>query len=287
MFRGCRAVSDTNWCASVLMHVEHVIADTFATAGRQTPPPISKLMCMPPPDANPPLLLVDDDDELAALLAKLFAREGMVLTRARTIAEGHARWWSERPRLVILDLMLPDGTGLDLCRTLRAADPLAAILMLTARGDPIDRVLGLELGADDYLAKPFEARELLARVRALLRRREAAETAASSSTAAKQIEVGALTLDLLRSSASVGGHDLVLTAIEFRLLAALAQCPGQAVDRDTLANAVQPGRYRPLERAVDVQVARLRRKLRATAAGDCVRTVRGEGYALVPPPAAP
>jgi DNA-binding response OmpR family regulator len=178
--------------------------------------------------------------------------------------------------------MLPDGNGLDLCRQWRADDALMPILMLTARGDPIDRVLGLELGADDYVAKPFEARELLARVRALLRRQQAAAHAPASMPA--RIDVGALALDLLRSTASVEGHDIGLSSIEFRLLVALAQRPGQAVDRQTLAEAVQPGNYRPLDRAVDVQIARLRRKLREIARADCIRTVRGEGYAIVPVP---
>jgi DNA-binding response OmpR family regulator len=238
---------------------------------------------MPPLLDTPPaprLLLIDDDDELALLLTRYFAREGLVLARAGTLAEGRARCEQQRPDVVLLDLMLPDGNGLDLCRQLRALDALLPILMLTARGDPIDRVLGLELGADDYLPKPFEARELLARVRALLRRQQAAAQTQPGST--PRIDVGDLVLDLLRSRASIGGQEIALSSIEFRLLAALAQQPGEAVDRPTLARAAQPGNYRPLERAVDVQVARVRRKLRDAAGSDCIRTVRGAGYAIVP-----
>jgi DNA-binding response OmpR family regulator len=231
---------------------------------------------------TPTLLLIDDDHELAELLFKLFEREHLSLRHAGTVADGHACYEREAPDVLILDLMLPDGNGLDLCRQLRAADPRVPILILTARGDPIDRVLGLELGADDYLPKPFEARELLARVRALLRRAQAA--AVIEPGAAQRIELGALTLDLLRCSASVHGHDIELSSTEFRLLAALAQQPGRPLDRDALAAAVQPGNYRPLERAVDVQVARLRRKLRDAAGAECIRTIRGEGYALVPLP---
>jgi DNA-binding response OmpR family regulator len=231
---------------------------------------------------TPTVLLVDDDREVAELLHKFFEREHLVLRHAATVAEGRASCEREPPDVVILDLMLPDGNGLDMCRQLRSGDALVPILILTARGDPIDRVLGLEIGADDYLPKPFEARELLARVRALLRRQQAA--AQANPSAAPRIELGALTLDLLRSTASAHGREIDLSSTEFRLLAALAQQPGQPVDRDALAAAVQPGNYRPLERAVDVQVARLRRKLREAAGADCIRTIRGAGYALVPLP---
>jgi DNA-binding response OmpR family regulator len=228
------------------------------------------------------VLLIDDDAEMALLLGRLFQRERLVLRSARTIREGLAQYRSEPPSVLILDLMLPDGRGLDVCRQLRAASPLLPILILTARGDPMDRVLGLELGADDYLAKPFESRELLARVRALLRRQDAA--AAQSPAVAQRIEVGALVLDLGRLAATLHGRALELTASELRLLTALAQQPGEPLTREQLAAAVQPVGYRPLERAVDVQIGRLRRKL-----GDdgerCIRTVRGAGYALVPPEA--
>jgi DNA-binding response OmpR family regulator len=229
----------------------------------------------------PTVLLIDDDMELGQLLCRLFHRERLVLLHALSIAEGQEMVARERPAAVILDLMLPDGHGLDLCRHLRAAAPLLPILILTARGDPVDRVLGLEIGADDYLPKPFEARELLARVRALLRRQQAAATANPSSPGS--IELGALALDMARLVCTLHGHTLPLTAGEFRLLAALARRPGEALDRDALARAVQPGNYRPLERAIDVQIARLRRKLRDGGA-DCIRTVRGAGYTLVPPP---
>jgi DNA-binding response OmpR family regulator len=146
------------------------------------------------------------------------------------------------------------------------------VLMLTARGDPMDRVLGLEIGADDYLGKPFEPRELVARVRALARRSRQAERRT-------QLRFGELNIDLLGRRASWGSQPLSLTSIEFKLLAALAAQPGRTVARETLSAAVQPGSYVPLDRAVDVQVARLRRKLRAVPGGiDWIETVRGEGY---------
>jgi DNA-binding response OmpR family regulator len=230
---------------------------------------------------SPTVLLIDDDVELGQLLGRLFQREHLQLRHALSIAQGQAMRNREPPAVVILDLMLPDGHGLDMCRSLRAAAPLLPILILTARGDPLDRVLGLELGADDYVPKPFEARELLARVRALLRRQQA--TAAAPASPLATISLGQLTLDMTRLLACLQGRVLPLTASEFRLLAALAQRPGQALDRDALASAVQPGNYRPLERAIDVQIARLRRKLRDGGA-DCIRTVRGAGYTLVAPP---
>jgi DNA-binding response OmpR family regulator len=240
----------------------------------------SALAAMPPST----VLLIDDDAELAELLARLFSRECLDLIHAPSVATGMALYNSRPPAAVILDLMLPDGHGLDLCRQLRSAAPLLPILILTARGDPIDRVLGLELGADDYLGKPFEARELLARIRALLRRQHAAQNAATPTPpqTGSRIERGTLVLDTLRLVGTLGDRPLPLTGNEFRLLAALAQQPGEALDRDRLAAAVQAGNYRPLQRAVDVQIARLRRKLH-DAGADCIRTIRGSGYALIPP----
>jgi DNA-binding response OmpR family regulator len=161
---------------------------------------------------------------------------------------------------------------LDLCRRLRAQGSDLPVLMLTARGDPIDRVLGLELGADDYLGKPFEPRELVARVRALARRRRAAEQRS-------MLRFGELNIDLLTRRATYAGVPLALTGTEFKLLCALAQQPGVPMGREALSAAVQTGNYMPLERAVDVQVGRLRKKLRAAPGGrDWIETLRGEGY---------
>jgi DNA-binding response OmpR family regulator len=240
------------------------------------------LAAMPPST----VLLIDDDAELAELLVRLFSRECLDLMHAPSVAAGLALYQSRPPAAVILDLMLPDGHGLDLCRQLRSAAPLLPILILTARGDPIDRVLGLELGADDYLGKPFDARELLARTRALLRRQHAAQDAAAPTTPpiGSRIERGTLVLDTLRLVGTLANQPLPLTGNEFRLLVALAREPGEALDRERLAAAVQAGNYRPLQRAVDVQIGRLRRKLR-NAGADCIRTIRGSGYALIPPTA--
>jgi len=221
------------------------------------------------------VLLVDDDLELAAMLAELLQREGLHTRHAATGQAGLALLAEQAPQVLVLDLMLPDTHGLDLCRQLRAQGSPVPILMLTARGDPMDRVLGLELGADDYLGKPFEPRELVARIRALARR----QCAAAQHT---QLQFGALHIDLLARRVSLAGQTLALTSTEFKLLAALAGQAGQTLGREALSAAVQPGQYMPLDRAVDVQVARLRKKLQGlpppAPGSDWVETVRGEGY---------
>ena len=230
------------------------------------------------PAQRPSVLLVDDDAELAAMLAELLEREGFQVESAANGAAGLAAIRRSAPDVLVLDLMLPDANGLDLCRRLRDAGAGLAILMLTARGDPMDRVLGLEIGADDYLGKPFEPRELVARVRALERRQRAGAQRT-------QLRFGELAIDLLARRASCAGQALALSSTEFKLLAALAGQPGQTLSRETLSIAIQPGSYLPLDRAVDVQVARLRKQLGAMPdLVDCITTVRGEGYVFTAPP---
>jgi two-component system phosphate regulon response regulator OmpR len=229
---------------------------------------------MPPPL----VLIVDDDAELSAMLVRLLQAEGWAAQAALCAAAAHQALARQPPDVVLLDVMLPDANGLDLCRRWHASHPAIGILMLTARGDPIDRVLGLELGADDYLPKPFEKRELVARLRALLRRK--APTASLPTT---QWAFGRLSIHLIRREVLLDGRVIPLTSIEFKLLVELARQPGEAVSREQLSDAVQAGSYRPLDRTVDVQVGRLRRRLGQAAPGsDWIETVRGEGYAFVP-----
>lgn len=226
---------------------------------------------------KPLVLMVDDDAELGALVAELLDREGWAVHTVLTAGDGERELARLRPDVVLLDVMLPDANGLEVCRRWRAASPGLGLLMLTARGDPMDRVLGLEIGADDYLAKPFEPRELVARTRALLRRQ------APGLTESAVLRFAGLQIDLMRREVQAGTRVVELTSVEYKLLVALARQAGRPMPRDALSEAVQAGNYRPLDRTVDVQVARLRRKLAEASPGaEWVVTVRGEGYAFIP-----
>lgn len=228
-------------------------------------------------NAKPLILIVDDDAELSGMLVELLQREGWATHTVLTGGDGERDLAAMSPDLVLLDVMLPDANGYDLCRRWRALYPALGLVMLTARGDPMDRVLGLEIGADDYLAKPFEARELVARVRALLRR------TAPGRAESPLMRFNNLVIDLMRREVRVGEQALALTSVEFKLLVALARVPGTTLSREALSEAVQAGSYRPQDRTVDVQVARLRRKLLEVQPDiDWIDTVRGEGYVFVP-----
>jgi len=229
---------------------------------------------------HPKIMMIDDDVELSAMTSELLLREGMLTQCAATAVIGISALAVYRPDILLLDLMLPDANGMDICRRLREAGNDLPILMLTARGDPMDRVLGLELGADDYLGKPFEPRELVARIRALLRRGRATANRT-------QLRFDGMSIDLMMRRVTCNDKKnpaetpqiLQLTSNEFKLLIALAGQPGVIVARETLSAAIQPGAYMPLERAVDVQIARLRKKLRVAPSGrEWIETIRGEGY---------
>jgi DNA-binding response OmpR family regulator len=231
----------------------------------------------PHQDAKPLVLVVDDDAELGAMVCELVQRESWAAHAVLTGGDAERAIAQLQPEVVLLDIMLPDANGLDLCRRWRALHAEMGIVMLTARGDPVDRVLGLEIGADDYLAKPFEPRELVARVRALLRR-----TAPGRGEAAL-LRFSGLTIDLMRREVAAEARVVALTSIEYKLLVALARVPGLPMSREQLSDAVQRGGYKPQDRTVDVQVARLRRKLREASPGrDWIDTVRAEGYVFVP-----
>lgn len=227
--------------------------------------------------AKPLVLIVDDDAELSTMVAELFQREGWAVHTVLTGGDGEKAVHERRPDAVLLDVMLPDANGYELCRRWRAAHAGLGLLLFTARGDPMDRVLGLEIGADDYVAKPFEPRELVARVRALLRR----QAPGRADTAMLRFE--GLSVDQLRREVRAGQHCVGLTSTEYKLLVALIGSIGKPLSREALSEAVQAGSYMPQDRTVDVQVARLRRKLRAASPGtDWISTVRGEGYVFVP-----
>ena len=241
---------------------------------------------MPGEMSDTRILIVDDDAELQGLLVRLLGQEGWTVDSALTVKDGERLLALHRPSVVLLDVMLADANGLDVCRRWRAQQPDLGILMVSARGDPMDKVLGLEVGADDYLAKPFEKRELVARVRALLRRHRPAEAVAPAGHLTRIVFDG-LVIDLIRREVLIDGRVVTLTGIEYKLLLALARAPGQPQSREALNGAAQAGNYRPLDRTVDVQVGRLRRKLSIVSPGrEWISTVRSEGYVFSPPGAA-
>jgi two-component system response regulator CpxR len=239
---------------------------------------------------RPRILIIDDDRELATMLAEFLDREGFEVGLAHEapappleLPGGDAA-----PDLVVLDVMLPGRSGFDLLRELRAREPRLPILMLTARGDAVDRILGLELGADDYLSKPFDPRELAARVRAVLRRAQAPPAGhADEGTGPAELQAGPLHLDLARRRAVCGGVALELTGAEFRVLARLARDSGRLVDRAELTEHALGRKLTLYDRSIDTHVSNLRRKLERTGArGLEIRAVRGAGYELLadPPP---
>jgi two-component system OmpR family response regulator len=219
----------------------------------------------------PRILLIDDDAALAAPLKEYFATFGLELEWAGHPREGLMRIERDPPDLAILDVMLPEMDGFELCRRIRARCELP-ILMLTARGEVTDRVVGLELGADDYLAKPFEPRELVARVNSILKR---TRTAAAS---ASLLRYEGLEIDLERQQVRVHGQPAELTHMEYRLLILLAARPAHPFSRDEILNALRGVDAELFTRAVDILVSRLRQKLRPL---DPIKTVRGAGYSFV------
>lgn len=227
---------------------------------------------------NARVLVVDDDAELQELISFTLKQEGFLVEEALTAHHAALLMAQFRPEVVVLDILLTDGNGLDLLRRWRLEYPDTAIMMLSAIGESHDRVLGLDLGADDYVAKPFDRVELVSRVRALLRRRAQIERQSTP-----LFVMRGLRLDRVRRQVVVEGQNLVLTEAEFRLLEALSREPGATLSREVLSAAVQPGAYRPQDRTVDTQIYRLRCKLQEAGPGrEWVITVRGQGYALRP-----
>lgn len=183
--------------------------------------------------------------------------------------------------LVLLDVMLPGMDGFEVLRQLRAVSPVS-VLLLTARGDDVDRIVGLEIGADDYLPKPFNPRELLARMRAILRRSGNAESEGRSDNKSAALRVDDLELDPAARVVLTKGRNVELTDVEFALLEALMRSPGKVVPREELAERVLGRKFNPFDRSLDMHVSRLRRKLdEVSAGGDQVKTIRGTGYQLL------
>jgi len=230
---------------------------------------------------NRHILVVDDDPGLRELLQRYLAEQGY---QVDTVADGAAmeqHLAAHEADLVILDLMLPGEDGLTLARKLRARGG-PAIIMLSARGEDIDRIIGLEVGADDYLAKPFNPRELLARIRAVLRRREGNGTHVEDS-ARDIFRFGPFSLDPHARTLSRGGTDIPLTAGEFNLLRIFVEHPNRVLSRDSLMDLIKGYERTPFDRSIDVRVTRLRRKIEDDPAAPVyVRTIWGEGYLFAP-----
>ncbi len=223
----------------------------------------------------PSLLLVEDDDSVRAGLELALTRQGHRVVSAATGEEGLKRWREQRPELVVLDVMLPGIDGFEVCRRIRRVDPLP-IILLTARSDDIDVVVGLESGADDYVVKPVQPRVLDARIRAVLRRGER-ETTSHLAT------FGDLVIDRSAMTVSRNGDELSLTPTELRLLVELSRRPGQALSRQQLLRLVWEHTYLGDSRLVDACVQRLRAKIEEVpSAPKLIRTVRGVGYRLDP-----
>ena len=229
------------------------------------------------------ILIVEDDPDIAQLVARYLDKAGFTTERVTSGREALQTITERPPDLVVLDLMLPHMDGLEVCRLLRAHDATSGIpvIMLTARAEESERIVGLELGADDYLAKPFSPNELVARVRALLRRAQRATSDRASSTSSRPLAYGPIALDTDRHVVSSGGEAVTLTAKEFLLLEYLMRHRGRVLSRDVLLTDVWGYRYTGGTRTVDVHVRRLREKLPALAQG--LVTVKQFGYKLVDP----
>jgi len=225
--------------------------------------------------AHEHILVVEDDEDIVELIAYNLRREGYTVVTAETGEEALLKARARPPHLVLLDLMLPKMDGLEVCRRLKADDKTRGVpvIMVTAKGEEPDVVSGLELGADDYISKPFRPRELIARVRAVLRR--GGEGAAEGGTA-ERIEAEGLVVDVGRRTVTAAGKPVALTYTEFQVLLVLARRPGWVFSRYQIVDAVRGEDYPVTDRAVDVQIVGLRKKLGRH--GTCIETVRGVGY---------
>jgi two-component system OmpR family response regulator len=230
----------------------------------------------PTPD-RPRILLIDDDLKLGTLLSEYLGGQGLALQQAKTGPEGLAQAGSRPFDLVLLDVMLPDLDGIEVCRRLRQSGSRLPILMLTARGEEADRVMGLELGADDYLSKPFSPRELLARIRALLRRAKEQKPDPEH-----PLRRGPLSLDPGARTVELNGTPVRLTTYEFELLRLLMLDAGRVLSREHILDRLKGEEFESFDRSIDVHISKLRQKLEDNPKDpQLIKTVRGVGYQLV------
>lgn len=228
------------------------------------------------------ILVVDDDMRLRSLLERYLVEQGFQVRSAANAEQMDRLLERENFHLMVLDLMLPGEDGLSICRRMRQAESKMPIIMLTAKGDEVDRIIGLEMGADDYLPKPFNPRELLARAKAVLRR-QAHEAPGAPSMEEHIVEFGTYRLNLATREMTDDGKSLSLTSGEFAVLKSLVTHPREPLSRDKLMNLARGRDYSALERSIDVQVSRLRRMLEEDPANPrYIQTVWGLGYVFVP-----
>ena len=227
------------------------------------------------------LLFIEDDHRLAGMVSDYLSQSGFQVTHAATAKEGLSHLSQKKPHdLVILDVMLPDSDGLDVCRRIRSLEGsrgLTPIVMLTAKGDPLDRAIGLEIGADDYVAKPFEPRELLARIRAILRRQALAHQSLPPVT--QVMRFGSLEIDRDSRTVRVQGASVDLTSYQFDLLLALAERAGRVMSREQIVELVRGREMEAYDRSIDVHIGRIRLAIEEDVkAPKRILTVRGVGY---------
>lgn len=229
------------------------------------------------------VVVVDDDARIRDLLRRYLSQEGFEVMVAEDGKNLNRILQREAVDLIVLDLMLPGEDGLSICRRLRASNDKTPIIMLTAKGEDVDRIVGLEIGADDYLGKPFNPRELLARVHAVLRRRPAMEAPGAPAAETELVTFGNFVFDLSARTFKKGDEDLPLTTGEFAMLKALVRHPRQPLSREKLAQLARGREFEPFDRSLDVQVSRLRKLIEVDPASPrYIQTVWGVGYVFVP-----
>jgi two-component system response regulator CpxR len=225
---------------------------------------------------KPRILLIDDDQELGQMLSDFLTTDQLDLSACSSGEAGLQKLRDSKFDLVILDIMLPGISGLDVLRQLRQSSNIP-VIMLTARGEDVDRIIGLEFGADDYLTKPFNPRELSARVKAILRRSQ------NSAGDSRTLNLGEIELDLRTRKATVSGSELQLTGTEFQILHCLLQKPGEVVSKERLSERALGRRLLPYDRSIDTHISNLRGKLeQAGNSSETIQNQRGVGYLLIP-----
>jgi len=229
------------------------------------------------------ILVVDDDLRLRDLLQRYLAEQGFGVTTVSDAAGMDKTLSRERYDLLVLDLMLPGEDGLSICRRLRGTRNSLPIIMLTAKGEDVDRIVGLEMGADDYLAKPFNPRELVARINAVLRRRAAQSPPGAPSSETESVSFGGMTVDLAKRTLEKNGESVSLTTGEFALLKVLVTQPRTPLSRDKLMELARGREYEVFDRSIDVQISRLRKLIEKDPSKPAyIQTVWGFGYVFVP-----